>query len=237
MLPENLVYRTARGFSSHTGSGIGERLRLTEQGMTGRGYAISCMVATRRTIRPNPMATQRDPKGMWRPRARNPWAKEASVRSGNRSRGGGLPRGESVHRAERWWYRKPTSTDVLGLLAEAEAMRFPAWWPPIAKSETTSVATPRESLPVDASRKKPTYRRRREPRGGDSSGGGGNRPFRCFKCKQEGHIAKDRSDQPVPRVGPDGKPMEAPYMPTAFSPHRRRYSLLECLYRHKLWQV
>ncbi|XP_037556713.1 probable ATP-dependent RNA helicase vasa-like isoform X2 [Dermacentor silvarum] len=50
-------------------------------------------------------------------------------------------------------------------------------------------------------------------RGGDSSGDGGDRPKGCFKCQQEGHMAKDCTNEPVPRMGPDGKPMEAPYVP------------------------
>lgn len=47
----------------------------------------------------------------------------------------------------------------------------------------------------------------------DSSGDGADRPKGCFKCQQEGHMAKDCTNEPVPRVGPDGKPMEAPYVP------------------------
>lgn len=50
-------------------------------------------------------------------------------------------------------------------------------------------------------------------RGGDSSGNGGDRPRGCFKCQQEGHMAKDCTNEPVARLGPDGKPMEAPYVP------------------------
>lgn len=41
------------------------------------------------------------------------------------------------------------------------------------------------------------------------------RPRGCFKCQQEGHMAKDCTNEPVPRMGPDGKPMEAPYVPPA----------------------
>ncbi|KAL1475189.1 hypothetical protein MTO96_037480 [Rhipicephalus appendiculatus] len=48
--------------------------------------------------------------------------------------------------------------------------------------------------------------------GGDS-GDGGDRPRGCFKCQQEGHMAKDCTNEPLPRMGPDGKPMEAPYVP------------------------
>ncbi|KAH6944567.1 hypothetical protein HPB50_004090 [Hyalomma asiaticum] len=89
MLPEKLHNGTASRFARLTGSGIGERLQLTEQDMTGRGYAISCMVAARHTMRTNPMTTQRDAKDMWRPRARNPCAKGAGGRQGGDSSGGG----------------------------------------------------------------------------------------------------------------------------------------------------
>ncbi|KAH9383081.1 hypothetical protein HPB48_023811 [Haemaphysalis longicornis] len=44
-------------------------------------------------------------------------------------------------------------------------------------------------------------------------GGDSERPRGCFKCQQEGHMAKDCTNEPVPRLGPDGKPMEAPYVP------------------------
>ncbi|XP_064477608.1 probable ATP-dependent RNA helicase vasa-like isoform X2 [Ornithodoros turicata] len=50
--------------------------------------------------------------------------------------------------------------------------------------------------------------------GGDSRGDS-DRPKGCFKCQQEGHMAKDCTNEPVPRMGPDGKPMEAPYIPPA----------------------
>uniref|UniRef100_A0A023GFV1 RNA helicase n=1 Tax=Amblyomma triste TaxID=251400 RepID=A0A023GFV1_AMBTT len=54
----------------------------------------------------------------------------------------------------------------------------------------------------------------RECPNADSSGGdGSDRPKGCFKCQQEGHMAKDCTNEPVPRMGPDGKPMEAPYVP------------------------
>ncbi|XP_075739851.1 ATP-dependent RNA helicase DDX4-like isoform X2 [Rhipicephalus microplus] len=48
---------------------------------------------------------------------------------------------------------------------------------------------------------------------GGNSGDGADRPKGCFKCQQEGHMAKDCTNEPVPRTGPDGKPMEAPYVP------------------------
>ncbi|XP_075735931.1 uncharacterized protein LOC142776324 isoform X3 [Rhipicephalus microplus] len=41
-------------------------------------------------------------------------------------------------------------------------------------------------------------------RGGNSSGEGGDRPKGCFKWQQEGHMAKDCTNEPVPRMGPDG---------------------------------
>ncbi|KAM7286590.1 ATP-dependent RNA helicase vasa isoform X2 [Ixodes scapularis] len=44
-------------------------------------------------------------------------------------------------------------------------------------------------------------------------GGDSDRPKGCFKCQQEGHMAKDCTNEAVPRMGPDGKPMEAPYVP------------------------
>ncbi|KAH8033163.1 hypothetical protein HPB51_008048 [Rhipicephalus microplus] len=50
-------------------------------------------------------------------------------------------------------------------------------------------------------------------RGENSSGDGAERPKGCFKCQQEVHMAKDCTNEPVPRMGLDGKPMEAPYMP------------------------
>ncbi|KAG0432041.1 hypothetical protein HPB47_021230, partial [Ixodes persulcatus] len=49
--------------------------------------------------------------------------------------------------------------------------------------------------------------------GGGSRGGDSDRPKGCFKCQQEGHMAKDCTNEAVPRMGPDGKPMEAPYVP------------------------
>lgn len=48
---------------------------------------------------------------------------------------------------------------------------------------------------------------------GGGQGGDSDRPRGCFKCQQEGHMAKDCTNEPVPRMGPDGKPMEAPYVP------------------------
>lgn len=50
---------------------------------------------------------------------------------------------------------------------------------------------------------------------GEGRGGDSDRPRGCFKCQQEGHMAKDCTNEAVPRLGPDGKPMEAPYVPPA----------------------
>ncbi|KAH6944565.1 hypothetical protein HPB50_004088 [Hyalomma asiaticum] len=230
MLPEKLDYRTARRFSRQTGSGIGDRLRRTEQGMTGRGYAISCMVATRHTIRPNPMATQRDAKDMWRPRARNPCAKEASVRSGNRSREGGLPHDESVRWAERWWVQEADFNSRSKASGRGGGYAISCMVATSRKIRDHIHGNTTRADTYECLMQK-THGGARGGRGGDSSGRGGDRPLGCFKCKQEGHIAKDCNDEPLRRVGPDGKPMEAPYVP-AFSPYLRGYSLLEYLYGH-----
>ncbi|KAH6944568.1 hypothetical protein HPB50_004091 [Hyalomma asiaticum] len=91
-------WTTARRVGGRTG----DRLQLTEQGLTGRGYALSCTVANKRTIRDKTHGNTTEATDMWRPHATNPYVQEASVRSGNRSSEGGLPHGESVRRAERW---------------------------------------------------------------------------------------------------------------------------------------
>ncbi|KAL3210348.1 hypothetical protein MRX96_008865 [Rhipicephalus microplus] len=65
-------------------------------------------------------------------------------------------------------------------------------------------------------------------RGENSSADGAERPNGCFKCQQEGHMAKDCTNEPVPRMGLDGKPMEAPYC-HPLSPPMRTPSFLQSL--------
>ncbi|KAH6944571.1 hypothetical protein HPB50_004094 [Hyalomma asiaticum] len=90
----------ASRFEGQAGCGTRERLRLTKQGLNGRGYAISWMVATSRKSRGHMQGDNKGASDMWIPHPRKPCGDEASVHSGDASIQAGLPHGESVAEQE-----------------------------------------------------------------------------------------------------------------------------------------